>query len=80
MAMFLDELISEFHTAVTLARRRAPGDYSGGQHLQTLPEYRRKSAGQRRARAWRFPLCSGLSRARSEQAGRGAHGLDGRAE
>ena len=46
MTMFLDELIREFHTAITLLRRRAIGDYSPDQHLQTLPEYRRKAAPQ----------------------------------
>lgn len=44
--LFLDELISEFHTAVTRLGRNAAGDYSPDQHLHTLPEYRRKAAPQ----------------------------------
>jgi integrase len=46
MTMFLDELIEEFHTAITRLERNATGDYSPDQHLHTLPEYRRKAAPQ----------------------------------
>jgi hypothetical protein len=46
---FLDELISEFHTAVTLLRRRAAGDYSPDEHLKTLPEYRKAKPAARGA-------------------------------
>jgi hypothetical protein len=49
VTMFLDELISEFHAAITLLRRRASGDYSPDQHLQTLPEYRKAKATARGA-------------------------------
>jgi hypothetical protein len=46
MAMFLDAVIDEFLQATDLLRRRAAGDYSPDQHLQTLTEYRRQSAPQ----------------------------------
>jgi integrase len=44
MTMFLDEVVSELDAATTLLRRRAGGDYSEDQHLQTLPVYHRKAA------------------------------------
>jgi integrase len=47
--MFLDDVIGEFLTATTLLNRRAQGDYSPDQHLQTLPDYRNaapQSSGQ----------------------------------
>jgi hypothetical protein len=41
MTMFLNELIGEYHRAITLLQRRATGDYSPDPHIQTLPEYRK---------------------------------------
>jgi hypothetical protein len=41
MTLFLDAVLHEFLEATQLLRRRAPGDYSPDQHLQTLPEYRK---------------------------------------
>jgi hypothetical protein len=41
MEMFLDAVLQEFLEAAKLLKRRASGDYSPDQHLQTLPEYRR---------------------------------------
>jgi integrase len=46
MAIFLEKLISNLHTAMVLLERRAQGDYSPDEHLQTLPEYRRNSPRQ----------------------------------
>jgi hypothetical protein len=40
VTLFLNELISEYHRAIILLQRRASGDYSPDQHLQTLQEYR----------------------------------------
>jgi hypothetical protein len=41
MILFLDAVLHEFLEATQLLRRRATGDYSPDQHLQTLPEYRK---------------------------------------
>jgi hypothetical protein len=41
MEMFLDAVLQEFLEAAKLLKRRASGDYSPDQHLQTLPEYRK---------------------------------------
>jgi Tripartite tricarboxylate transporter family receptor len=41
MEMFLDAVLQEFLEAADLLKRRASGDYSSDQHLQTLPEYRK---------------------------------------
>jgi hypothetical protein len=41
MEMFLDAVLQELLEAAKLLKRRASGDYSPDQHLQTLPEYRR---------------------------------------
>jgi integrase len=41
MTLFLDAALHEFLEATQLLRRRASGDYSPDQHLQTLPEYRK---------------------------------------
>jgi hypothetical protein len=39
MGMFLDAVLNEFREALNLLERRAVGDYSPDQHLQTLPAY-----------------------------------------
>ena len=39
MELFLDAVVQEFLEATNLLRRRANGDYSTDQHLQSLPEY-----------------------------------------
>jgi hypothetical protein len=39
MSMFLDAVLTEFREALSLLERRAAGDYSPDQHLQTLPAY-----------------------------------------
>src|SRR5467141_176066 len=41
MEAFLDALLQEFLEAADLLKRRAAGDYTPDQHLQTLPEYRK---------------------------------------
>jgi integrase len=41
MEIFLDAALQEFLEAAKLLKRRASGDYSPDQHLQTLPEYRK---------------------------------------
>jgi hypothetical protein len=46
ISQFLNNLISNLHTAMVVLGRRARGDYSPDQHLPTLPEYRRKSPPQ----------------------------------
>jgi integrase len=43
MDLFLDDVLGEFLQATNLLNRRASGDYSPDQHLQTLPEYRKPS-------------------------------------
>jgi hypothetical protein len=41
MEMFLDAVLQEFLEAAKLLKRRASGDYTPDQHLQTLPVYRK---------------------------------------
>jgi integrase len=49
MELFLDAVLQEFLAAAGLLKRRASGDYSPDQHLQTLPEYRKASPVARRS-------------------------------
>jgi hypothetical protein len=44
MTLFLNEVIREFSEATKLLKRKARGDYSPDQHLQTLPAYTRPKA------------------------------------
>jgi integrase len=44
MELFLDAVLQGFLEAADLLKRRASGDYSPDQHLQTLPEYRKATS------------------------------------
>jgi integrase len=47
MTMFIDELISELHTAMVRLERMAGGDYSPDQHVLTLPPYSKSPVARR---------------------------------